>query len=113
MNSKYILRIKTDLENYGALSDLFSLHSPQNPRSFWEYVIDESEDCYNNAINTIVDNIEKNKADLARIGISVDNMTVWYLYEYEEQCNMEFAPNELKRLGENNLTLCISCWENK
>lgn len=32
-------------------------------------------------------------------------------YEYDEQCNMEFSPNELKKLGENGIILCISCWK--
>jgi hypothetical protein len=24
---------------------------------------------------------------------------------------MEFSPEDMKRMGENGITLCISCWE--
>ena len=41
---------------------------------------------------------------------NTQNISIWCLYEYDEQCNMEFQPNELKRLGDAGITLCISCW---
>lgn len=31
--------------------------------------------------------------------------------EYDDQCNMEFHPQELKKLSDNEIVLCISCWQ--
>jgi hypothetical protein len=52
-------------------------------------------------------NIEKIHA----LGISNDDLSIWYLYEYDEQCNMEFHPRQLKKFGELDIVLCISCWQ--
>jgi hypothetical protein len=55
--------------------------------------------------------IFENKYDrLLEIGITIYDISVWMLYEYDEQCNMEFNPNQMKRMGENGITLCISCY---
>ena len=112
MYCSYVLRIDTDPMHFETLNDLFDLKKNQDPKGYWEYEIDENDRSFNNAINTITDKIEKNSKHLAKYGISSDNMAIWIFYEYEEQCNLEFAPFELKRLSENNLSLCISCWEN-
>ncbi len=33
------------------------------------------------------------------------------MYEYEQQCNMEFKPKIMKQIGNLGVVLCISCWE--
>lgn len=38
-------------------------------------------------------------------------ISIWRYYEYDEQCNFEFSPQELKRMGDNGITFCISCWD--
>jgi len=48
---------------------------------------------------------------LESVGVSRDDITVWLLYEYDGQCNLEFPATDLKRLGEAGITLCVSCWE--
>ena len=48
---------------------------------------------------------------LESIGISRENISIWILYEYEGQCNMEYDPESMKKLGESGILLCISCWE--
>lgn len=48
---------------------------------------------------------------LANIGVMRNNISIWMLYEYEDQCNMEFTPQETKTLGEAGITLCVSCWD--
>ena len=44
-------------------------------------------------------------------GISREDISIWVLYEYEGQCNMEYDPESMKKLGESGILLCISCWE--
>jgi hypothetical protein len=58
-----------------------------------------------------MDVLEKHYEDLESIGVTRDAMSVWMLYEYNQQCNIEFNPKDMKRLGDNGITLCISCWE--
>ncbi len=48
---------------------------------------------------------------LATIGIERKDITIWMLYEYDQQCNLEFDPIRMKRLGDNGIGLCISCWD--
>jgi hypothetical protein len=77
----------------------------------WEYeVIDKEEDKYYDFINEFLDILETKYEKLAALGIERKDITFWYLYEYDQQCNMEFDPVRLKRLGDNGICLCISCW---
>ena len=62
-------------------------------------------------IKYFLDLLEEKYDKLCEFGIKNNDISIWYLYEYEEQCNMEFSPLNLKRMGENGITLCISCWE--
>jgi hypothetical protein len=48
---------------------------------------------------------------LAAIGVSRDDVTAWVLYEYDQQCNLEFTPEVMTRLGAVGISLCISCWQ--
>ena len=48
---------------------------------------------------------------LELIGIARENISLWLLYEYEGQCNMEFSPEQLLKIGQEKVSLCISCWE--
>ena len=35
---------------------------------------------------------------LEQVGISRDMISIWYLYEYDQQCNMEFEAEQLKKI---------------
>ena len=48
---------------------------------------------------------------LAEMGITRRDISVWMLREYDQQCNMEFSPAEMMRLGKEGITLCVSCWK--
>ncbi len=110
MNSEYKLRINADEENYTFITSLLSIN-PTSTRSYWELSIKESSHLHVNAINYFLDLIEKNIDRLNQNGIKNEDLSIWYFYEYDEQCNMEFSPKDLKRLGENGISLCISCWK--
>jgi hypothetical protein len=78
----------------------------------WTYeVIEEQNDPFYDFINKFLDLLEYKYDKLAEIGIKRSDISIWYLYEYDQQCNMEFDPTRLKRLGENGITLCVSCWD--
>jgi hypothetical protein len=48
---------------------------------------------------------------LENIGVARDDITIWLLYEYDDQCNLEFSARDLKLLGNARISLCVSCWQ--
>lgn len=62
-------------------------------------------------INEFMDILEGKYEALTTLGIDREDITVWKLYAYDAQCNMEFRPESMKRLGLNGIGLCITCWD--
>jgi hypothetical protein len=84
---------------------------PDTIPSSWTYkVIDDKADEYFDFINVFLDLLETKYPDLEKLNIKRNDISIWLLYEYG-QCNMEFDPQRLKRLGDNGITFCISCWD--
>ncbi len=80
--------------------------------STWTYCVDtKEEDPYFDFINIFLDLLDPNFTKLSEIGIEKNAISFWHLYEYDQQCSMEFNPQEMKRLGESGITLCIDCWQ--
>lgn len=85
---------------------------PDNIPSCWTYeVIDDKANEYFDFINVFLDLLETKYSDLEKLNINRSDISIWLLYEYDQQCNMEFDPQRLKRLGDNGITFCISCWD--
>lgn len=80
--------------------------------SVWELEkIIEEEDAYVNYTKYFLDLLEGNYERLSLIKVERCDISIWLLYEYDQQCNMEFSPDNLKRMGENGIVLCVSCWQ--
>ena len=85
---------------------------PNGIPATWTYeVVEKDEDPYFDFINIFLDILETKYNLLEELNIQRDDITLWFLYEYDQQCNMEFDPVRLKRLGVNGIKLCISCWD--
>jgi hypothetical protein len=110
MGSSYVLRINSEKELFKKVNEILGVY-PTSMSSFWEITIHEDSEPFAHAISYFMNIIESKIPQLNQVGVYSDDITVWYLYEYEGQCNMEFLPNDLSRLGKNGITLCISCWE--
>jgi len=76
----------------------------------WCLAIDEKDE-YIDYINLYLDLLEPKFSDLEKIGIDRNDITIWRVYEYQQQCSLEITPQEMRRLGNNNITLCIDCFE--
>jgi hypothetical protein len=109
--TSYLLRISTDKGNYQTLNQIFSYTREQNVKSFWEFEIDENSIQFHTAIEVILGKLKEVFPSLQKLDITTDDISIWYLYEYSGQCNMEFSPLQLKSLADLQLTFCISCWE--
>lgn len=119
----YKLLIDTDnnAETYNRVTELLGLQPTEcekdkasNDRySKWMHMVTETETApYFDFINIFLDILEPKFPDLEKIGVSRDKILFWKLYEYDQQCGMEFHPQEMERLGQNGIHLNIDCWTN-
>lgn len=117
----YQLFIDTDnsSEIYNNITSLLGLQPTETEEdrvakdrySSWMYMVSEVEDepCCD-FINMFLDILEPKFTDLEKIGVTKDNILFWMLYEYDQQCAMEFHPQEMTRLGQSGIHLNIDCW---
>ena len=81
------------------------------PHADWGIEIIQSGENFSEILVYFLSLLEGKYEKLESIGISRENISIWILYEYEGQCNMEYDPESMKKLGESGILLCISCWE--
>ncbi|MEX0596338.1 MAG: hypothetical protein WD512_07540 [Candidatus Paceibacterota bacterium] len=107
----YDLRINTEEKYYEEVSSIVQLQ-PKNYKFGWshEIVFEEQTEHYD-IIAKFLDSLEGKYDKLQKLGISSNDISIWLIYGYINQCNMEFNPNTLERMGKNGITLCISCYE--
>jgi hypothetical protein len=99
----YQLFIDTDnnSETYNSVTELLGLQPKEDEKdkiskdrySTWMYIVTELEtDPYFDFINNFLDILEPKFADLEKLGMTRDKILFWMLYEYDQQCGMEFHP---------------------
>ncbi len=119
----YQLFIDTDnnAETYNSVTDILELQPTESAKnmtsedrySTWMYMVSETEtDQYFDFINNFLDILEPKFDDLEKLGVTRDKILFWKLYEYDQQCGMEFHPQEMARLGQSGIHLNIDCWAN-
>ena len=62
-------------------------------------------------IEWLLDLAEENEKELIRLGVDFSDSQIWMIYYYDKQCNMEFDPDLMERMGKLGLKLCVSCQE--
>lgn len=110
MGTAYEIRIDCDEQKKKIIEGILGLSSDDSLRG-WSLTIEEDSPQFLDALNVFSNLISINLQKLDKVGIKTDMITFWYLYEYEQQCNMEFWPDIMKKIGELGIVLCISCWE--
>lgn len=105
------ISIDSDWETYHKVSDLLKVMPSENSNDFslWFYQMESSDESNYDFINNFLDIIVPNFDALKELGIDKTDITFWLVYEYKHQCTFEFTPQEMKRLGENGIRLCIDC----
>ena len=81
------------------------------PHADWGIEIIQSDENFSGILVYFLSLLEGKYEKLESIGISREDISIWVLYEYEGQCNMEYDHVSMKKIGENGIVLCISCWE--
>ena len=112
MSAFYSLKINFRGDGIGEKITAIIGEKPNAEHSSWELerAIQEGE-MYTDYISYFLNLLDGNYDKLSTLGIERDHISIWLLYEYAQQCNMEFLPHHMKRMGENGIVLCISCWQ--
>ena len=79
--------------------------------SLWMVEDEQPESGWIDFIGRYCESIRSGLSELQNLGIGANDISICMLYEYDQQCDMEFNPDELKAMGELGITFCISCWE--
>ena len=109
-NYNYQLRIKSD--NISQVTEILGLTSQCESDAFWMIEISESAlDPPIDYFSKFLGVLEGKYGELQRIGVSRSDLSIWILYEYEDQCNIELRPENMAKLGKNGIVLCFSCWQ--
>jgi hypothetical protein len=110
MGTAYEIRIHCSEEEKVGIEGILGPSSDESKLG-WSLTIEEDSPKFMDALDIFIDLISNNIVRLNEMGITAEEITFWYLYAYEQQCNMEFWPDITKRIGELGIVLCISCWE--
>jgi hypothetical protein len=107
----YELRINVEEKFFEIVSSIVGLQ-PKSYKFGWSYeIVFEEQKEYYDIIAKLLDSLEGKYEELQKLGIENNDISIWLIYGYHNQCNMEFRPNTLERLGKREITLCISCYE--
>lgn len=112
MKYYFSLRINARQDQIDKITEIIGV-KPNYPQVSWGYKINTKNNYYMSFVDRLLNMLNNKYEKLKNIGIETDDISIWMIYEYDEQCNMEFNPKDLKRLGENGITLCVSCYESK
>lgn len=112
MELSYVLRIRCSSSQKETINQILTIESSSLEEDGWEMeLIDRETDPPIDYVNIFLNILENKYKNLSDIGVERKNISVWIYYKYDQQCNMEFLPDEMKHLGENGIVLCVSCWQ--
>jgi len=113
MEYAFTLQICVSSENdISFLENILGLQGTEMDETQWKYTIEVGvEDDWIDFVDVFYKSLNGKFEILESIGVKKGDITIWYYYEYDQQCNMEFSPENLSKLAELGITLCISCWE--
>lgn len=111
MKYYYSLRIRVAEDKIEQIDQILGV-AQNMPYLNWgfEILVDRTDEAFD-FIDYFIGILKNNYGKLEQIGVKREDISIWMLYEYDQQCNMEFSPDKLSKIGEEKITLCISCWE--
>jgi hypothetical protein len=110
MKDTYELRIKCGDTPIKEVEGLLGRNSSNTDSAYWEWLI-ENDSKPSEAFSLFLDLLTNQYDGLAKIGISRENISIWRNYQYDQECNLEISPEQMRSLGEQGIVLCISCWQ--
>lgn len=108
------LVIDTKPVTYAAINSLLGV-TDAGKNGYWGYeiIVDEGplEISQPSVLLHFMGILEGNFQSLDELGVQKSNIVIYITYEYDDQCNMEFLPEELLALGQNGIVLAVSCYQ--
>lgn len=112
MKYSYVLRINCNANQSEDVTNLLNVIPTKSTNNRWEFeIVQDSKSNYIDYIQIFLDILENKYNKLEQIGVKRESIVIWIYYEYDQQCNMEFSPDNLIKIGSNGISLCISCWQ--
>lgn len=107
----YTLEIKSS-NSYGVMQ-IMGIGECSNDQNYQYRIVDgddplDIEEDY--VLEHYLNLLEKHKESLLRID-DKHTITLWMTYEYDDQCNMEFPTEHVRRMADLNVYLCISAYQ--
>ena len=111
MENTYEIQISAKKELHSCINDILEFHATSSSENTWYYsVIEKEGDEYYDFINNFLNMLEGRYEKLSQIGIGREDIIIWHIYVHDGQCNLEFDPQRMKKLGEKGISLCVSCY---
>jgi hypothetical protein len=111
MKNTCILRIDCDPSKKPTVSKVLE-RQPNQDEPYWEIsIVQEEHHGPIHYIDEFITLLDGKYDALSKLGIQRQDISIWRYYEYNQECNMEISPREMKLLSENGIVLCISCWQ--
>ena len=110
---KYIYRLQIDFGDSKAsdITKILGVEPTSVRHTVWELELTENEaDQPINFVGRFMAILGGKFDALAVLGVRKNDVTVWLLYEYKGECNLEFSAQDMKVLGNSGVALCVSCW---
>jgi hypothetical protein len=108
----YILQIAASDEKVDDVSRILGMNPNDCNGIGWRLEIKEQDVPQDsNFVDYFLLIMEGKYDKLKEIGVDSGDISIWMLYEYDQQCNMEFEPELLLKMGGKGIIFCISCWQ--
>ena len=104
------LQIDCSPKKICSVNNILGVKSSSKTMWILEKIITEKEG-YFPFVDFFLKILEGNYLKLEELGIQRENISVWMIYEYDSQCNMEFLPEQMYKLGKEGIVLCVSCYD--
>lgn len=103
----YSLRVNT--KDIKSVEEILGIQSISN--DIWIHELIQKEDneyidCIDIFSKILIDNLIL----LEERWIRKEDISIWLLYNFEDQCNLEFSVEQIKKVSELGLWLNISCY---
>jgi hypothetical protein len=108
MTTYYSLQINVSDDKFEIVDKILEINS--NSKTFWELKLVKKEN-NENFVDYFLSILANKYDQLAEIGIKRNDISIWFVYYYDGQCNMEISPKNMYKLGKAGVTFCISCYD--
>ncbi len=114
IEATYELHITLKACSHEVINKLLGVEGTAPEDDLWCYSVSESVDGEEyDFINRFLDILQGKEADLLNEGVEASDILFWYLYCHDGQCSFQFAPQQMKRLGEAGIKLCVIGYQNE